>query len=380
MHDHQELDGWARSLDPNEVGALSTRQELTGKERKFVYDVARRLRRKDSLSFAQLQYLRTLMERIEAGELMEHRTEDDFVKVASRGESSEVRHLTVRLAWQDSAWNGRICEDPAANVYCVGEHSLLSERIRSRRDVEIEGREGSPGSIPNAELLGDYLPPCFWSINAFSPHALTVVHDNPAAKLFPIINEQLPAYSVFSWPFKLTFVTNADEKRNYGKYYPDRIFESRIQKFQSHLLEKKSLVFLYCNYSNPVSGEDDQFLLVGCAFLKEKGPFQYFKPTKQQLQTKRSERDQQNFPTLNWALRYSLDIEQSGVRIPYQEYLREVNKPGGISKELLDEIKVTITEPELREGFTYVARHVDDDQAIYLLMKLRKSILKVKAA
>jgi len=41
-------------------------------------------------------------------------------------------------------------------------------------------------------------------------------------------------------------------------------------------------------------------------------------------------------------------------------------------------MKATIDEPELAEGFTYVAHHVDDDQAIYLLMKLRKSILRVK--
>ena len=86
----------------------------------------------------------------------------------------------------------------------------------------------------------------------------------------------------------------------------------------------------------------------------------------------------QNFPTLNWALRYRLDIENTGVRLPYQEYLQEIDKPGGLSREYLDEIKVTVTESELSESFSYVSKHVDDDQAIFLLMKLRKSILKVK--
>ena len=34
-------------------------------------------------------------------------------------------HLTVRMAWHDSNWNGRICNKPDENTYCVGTHSLL---------------------------------------------------------------------------------------------------------------------------------------------------------------------------------------------------------------------------------------------------------------
>lgn len=156
MDDHLELDRWAKALAPNDVAALSTRQELSGKERKFVYDVARRLRRSDPLSLAQLRYLKTIIEKIETADRTEHRTEQDLVKAARGGESTEIRHFTVRLAWHDTAWNGRICEDPAANVYCVAEHSLLSDRIRMRRNLEVESRQGCPGSIPNAQLLGDY--------------------------------------------------------------------------------------------------------------------------------------------------------------------------------------------------------------------------------
>jgi len=41
----------------------------------------------------------------------------------------------------------------------------------------------------------------------------------------------------------------------------------------------------------------------------------------------------QNFPTLNWALRYTLDFESSGISIPYQQYLAEISKPGGIGRD-----------------------------------------------
>ena len=245
MDNHQALAEWARHLDLNEIGAFSTHKELTGQERKFVYDVTRKLRRGDHLSLSQLRYLKSIIGKIDSMERMEHRTERELVKATDDGESSEVRHLTVRLAWHDSAWNGRVCENPGANVYCIGEHSLLSDRIRTRRNLEVESREGSRGSLPTKEVLGDYIPPCFWSINAFSPSPLSAIHDNPAAKQFPPIQEQIPAYSVLSWPFKLSFVRSMDEQRKYGKYYPTSMFESRVKKFQNHLREGQSLVFLY---------------------------------------------------------------------------------------------------------------------------------------
>lgn len=44
-------------------------------------------------------------------------------------------HLTVRMAWHDSNWNGKVCRDPEGNTYCTGAHSLLSGRIKKRKDV-----------------------------------------------------------------------------------------------------------------------------------------------------------------------------------------------------------------------------------------------------
>jgi len=49
-----------------------------------------------------------------------------------------VKHLSIRLAWHDSNWNGCVCERPEENVYCVGSHSLLSERLERERNIDIE--------------------------------------------------------------------------------------------------------------------------------------------------------------------------------------------------------------------------------------------------
>ena len=378
MDGHEQLLQWARALDAERLLAESSRRELTGKERQFLYSAGSLLRRREQLTYKQLTYLKVILEKLSAADSIEHQTDQDLAPASRKDQTLDIRHFTARLAWHDNGWNGHVCSAPAANTYCIGDQSLLSARIRTRRNLEFENRPDVRGKAPSLHLLGDYLPPCFWSINAFSAEALVVVHDNPAAPEFPKIKETLPRYSIVSWPFKLSFVRTKDEQRQYGKYYPQTIFEPRIKKFQSHLREGDTIVFLYCKFSNPVSGEDHQYLLVGCSILQEKGEFHHFKPTPEQLQSKRSQRDLQNFPTLNWALRYTLDFENSGISVPYHQYLSEISKPGGVGRNLLDEMKATVDEPELVEGFTYVAHHVDDDQAIYLLMKLRKSVLRVK--
>ena len=48
------------------------------------------------------------------------------------------KHVTLRVAWHDNKWNGTICKDPENNTYCNGFHSLLSERIRKRKDENLE--------------------------------------------------------------------------------------------------------------------------------------------------------------------------------------------------------------------------------------------------
>ena len=66
------------------------------------------------------------------------------------------------------------------------------------------------------------------------------------------------------------------------------------------------------------------------------------------------------------------------VRMPYHEYLEYASQPG-IDEETrqtyLDKIKVAITEPELEHCFKYVAMDIDDDEAIYILSKMRQRLL-----
>lgn len=378
---YEELKAWALSRDVQDLLNLSTNQELSGKQRSIVYNTAKKLQAGGTPSYKQLKALDGIYDSLRNASLAEKDSHHGTAGAYAQTEATDIdiKHLCLRMAWHDNKWNGTICKKPAENDYCVGEYSLLSKRIRRRRDLDIESKPSCSACKADAAELGEYQPPCFWSINAFGAKPLRFKHDNPAAPDFPTIDEELLPYSVISWPFSLSFVKSEKERRKYkGNYYPKEIFERRIRLFQRNLRSGQSVVFTYCNYSNPVSGEEMKYLVTGCALLTEQGEPQYFNVSKETLAQKAKQLKQPNFPSMNWALRYTLDIQDTGVRIPYHEYLDLLNREGGIGEDLLEKIAVTIDEPELRDGFTYVAKHIDDDQAIYLLTKIRRSLLEVK--
>lgn len=373
-----ELIKWVSTLPPEKLFEMSQDNRFSGQEKRFLYDVAKKLARKEPLSTKQIHWLNSIFSKMEEANISTtYQSTDAYVSRPYSG-SGEHRHLCVRLAWHDNGWDGNICTDPENNIYCVGEQSLLSDRLRRRRNLSVECRSDCKGKSANNKSLGDYQPPCFWSINAFGKQNLEFEHDNPAEKDFPYIKEPVPPYSVISWPFDLSFVRDPSEAKQLGSYYRKEIFERRIKDFHGKVVEDKSIAFLYCKFSNPVSGDDSDYLLVGCALVSSKGSLNWFNVTNEVLQATKDKKGEPNFPTLNWALRYSMDYENTGIRIPYQEYLKLINAPGGVPQSYLDEIKIVIQEPELIDGFTYVAKHVDDDQAIFLLMKLRQSVLEIK--
>jgi len=128
-------------------------------------------------------------------------------------------HLTVRMAWHDNNWNGKVCQNPAGNTYCTGAHSLLSGRIEKKKDIEKE--EEFKGQYIDKNFDPSNVPPCYWSINAFSPVLFPVNHQHAFEKVKHEINDIVKPYSVFTWPFKLSFVHEKKNQDRFGNYPPD---------------------------------------------------------------------------------------------------------------------------------------------------------------
>ncbi|SHF53579.1 ATP-dependent DNA helicase [Flavisolibacter ginsengisoli] len=285
-----------------------------------------------------------------------------------------ARHVTFRVAWHDNKWNGTICRDPKKNRYCDGFHSMLSERIR-RRKAEHMDEELAFSGLP---VTMDYIPPCYWSINLFGNENINVKHDNPAEKRLDLIEEPLPPKSMFSWPFAVSFTRTTEQYRNEGAY-PKNLESVRIPRFNAKIHEGKSVAFMYAKFSNPLTEEEQQYLVVGCGLVTDKGKPTEFGPSEIIEGKKRSKPRNRNFPSMNWALRYS--FEDLLVRMPYHEYLQymEQNNLDPDAKQgFLDKIKVAITEPELEHCFKYVAMDIDDDEAIFILSKMRKQLVNCK--
>lgn len=371
--DDNDFFRWFSEFESDYWFGLSADKEHTSSiERKFLYDLGCLSGRKNP-TIKQLKWAKRIVDNItdqKGTEKIRKKLEGD----KNISNPPETKHITVRMAWHDNNWNGRICLAPEKNDYCIGEYSLLSRRIRQRKHLEKE----IPNKIANIKALGGYVPPCFWSINAFGSKSLEIEHEHPMSKGkdikgTPNIPETLPDHSIFTWPFKLSFIKDKNQQKSEG-LYPKNL-ELRIKRFFSKLSEGQSIVFLYCNYDNPISGDEQKYLIVGCALLKDKGEEHFYEIPEDGLKSMRSKKDYQNFPTISWDFRLSLE-EKSIVTIPFHAYLKDAETTNNF--DLLNEIKVTVDEPALQQSFKYVAMDIDDDQAIYLLTKIKRSILHVK--
>lgn len=348
---------------------------LNYNERSHLIAVSKKAGYSRGLSPKQISYALSLAEKVENA-MNNHQANEVLEDSLQENHYIKPKNFTFRVAWHDNKWNGHVCNSPENNNYCDGLHSLLSERLRKRKEENIEKEiehQGKP-------LNGEYLPPCFWGINIFGKENLKIVHDNPADKNLDLIKEELPKNSLFSWPFAVSFSRSADEQKIDGAY-PKNLENVRIPKFQSQVKENLSIGFIYCKFSNPLTEEDQEYLVVGCGLITEKGNYNYFGP-QEIIDKKRNSRTKyKNFPSMNWALRYSFQEPDMLVRMPYHEYISYLEN-SEISEDdkqkYLDRIKVAISEPELNHCFKYVAMDVDDDEAIFILTKMRKQLIDCK--
>lgn len=87
-----------------------------------------------------------------------------------------INHLSLRIAWHDDGWNGRVCQDPKANIYCIGQRSYPGDLIKRTLDLDWETQDTVAGCDCSAL---NQIPACTFSINAFSTKTLKSRIDPP---------------------------------------------------------------------------------------------------------------------------------------------------------------------------------------------------------
>ena len=176
-----------------------------------------------------------------------------------------TKHLTIRMAWHDNKWDGKVCHNPEGNTYCTGAHSLLSSRIEKNKNTKVE--QTLKGKCIKGNFAPMAVPPCYWSINAFGEQPFDVKHGHAFSRVKYAIPDTVRPYSVYTWPFKLSFVHTDENKEIHGNYWPD--MEQRIKDFIAKFKKDESIMFFYANYDNPVSADDMKYLLLGCSVVEK---------------------------------------------------------------------------------------------------------------
>ncbi|MCJ7634838.1 hypothetical protein MUP77_20915, partial [Candidatus Bathyarchaeota archaeon] len=295
-----------------------------------------------------------------------------------------VKHVSVRFAWHDDKWDGGFCKDPERNIYCTGNYSLLSPRLQRRIQIDTEYHHKNQ-KISKCVKETNYVPPCYWCINALGNEKHEVEEAHPFSdrgraanewSLVPPIKYVLDEFSIFSWNFKLGYA----EKGSYQRYVSPEELEKRTTDYLLDIGSGNSIAFFYANYSNPITADDYKYLLLGAGLIKRtKSPKKYEIP-EETIRKVRAQPRMENTPETAWQFQILLEPETSFV-FPYNEYLDLIEKCQADATEQwkqLDEVAIKIEEKTLIPHFKYVSMHMPHDKAIYLLYSMRQSIRQMK--
>ena len=296
-------------------------------------------------------------------------------------------HLTARVAWHDSRWDGSVCEAPSCNSFCVA-----LDRIRLGKDDDAE--DMLAGRAWNG-LSPEELPPCQAESGAFmNPNAWTRKFTHPYAGIAKAAEThghlkptfvKVPSYSTFAVPFAwmLRRQQKAIDERLPVALPPDEappfrspwVFsrarqEAILSLFSSRLTPDRSLVFFYCKEGQPL-GDTISRLVVGVGLISNLTPPKSF-----------DVHDETKPTYLMWDLRFRHSIRpdgHNGFLLPYHEYTKPTGDPSEDARrlELLPEIAVA-ADPAHMRAFSYAAELAPADIALSTLVRCLNAVRKIK--
>ena len=259
-----------------------------------------------------------------------------------------MKHISIRLPWHDRGWDGCVCDNPEKNVYCSGFHSINAELIRKRKDNNAEKTIRSNPLDANWE----YCPPCAETINVFGNSSVRhtfipkdFIKNTSHKKI------KIPPHTSGTWPFE-------DMWDDRGQAQQQNERKQSAEEFFSDLESggAASLVFYYCNYDNPVSGDNKKYVVTGISRVKKILPFISWDDIPKEQAKK--------YGNYVWSRMITNDDGQF-IRLPYQEYINMGKDTNKIA---------VFPEGDLTRAFKYGAHHVTDDEAIIIIDKTIASV------
>ena len=238
-------------------------------------------------------------------------------------------HLTARVAWHDSRWDGSICQAPSCNSFCTA-----LDRIRDERD---DAAEDVLAGTPWNALPPEQHPPCKAESGAFMNRAeWTRRFRHPYAGIdkaagthghLKPTSVRVSPFATFAVPFAWMLRSEQDaiDGRLPVQLPPEEpspfnspwVFGRARQGFlldlfSSRLTPGSSLVFFYCKEGQPL-GDTVSRLVVGAGRIMSVAA-----PKEYDVVDKRKP----TYPMWDLLIRHSIRPEgHDGFLLPYHEYI-----------------------------------------------------------
>jgi hypothetical protein len=301
--------------------------------------------------------------------------------IAQSKKSYPLRHITLRVPWHDSAWDGTVCRDPKLNSAC-----LRLKRIAGSRDDEAE----QAVSGQSLQVLDEGSWPCCVSERAMfmAPFEYTRVAEHPYKATSPDTHGHFaptplrhPPYSVAALPFRWMFqesleyfaeaykidvdcerepdlgwVTNWVQQRDNHRALLDCFF--------THVKAEQSLCFFYAKQVPFV--EDSRRVLIGVGRVKHVGEaVEYQYESEGELRSLLWER----------MVQHSIRPDfKDGFLLPYHAAIEYATENPDF-----DPAEVVAFAPEDRlTEFSYATEHVTHDGAIAALLACAAALHRAK--
>lgn len=295
-------------------------------------------------------------------------------------------HLTARVAWHDSRWNGSVCRQPSCNSFCAALDRIREERDDAREDA-IAGKRWTalePDDLPACKAeSGAFMNEEEWSRRFVHPYAGIKKAEDTHGHLKPTL-VKIPSYATFVVPFawmlkseqeaideRLPTPLPLDEEAPFNSpwVFGRERQEAILKLFASRLTPERSLVFFYCKEGQPL-GDTFTRLVMGVGRIANVAQPKAYDVSKKK-------------PThLMWDLliRHTIRPDgEDGFLLPYHDYLEPTGDAAEDARRqrLLHEIAVPADPAHVRV-FSYAAELAPADIALSTLVRCLESVRKIR--
>jgi ATP-dependent exoDNAse (exonuclease V) alpha subunit len=295
-----------------------------------------------------------------------------------------LRHLSIRVPWHDSGWDGTVCRKPKENAAC-----LALNRIRDGRNDDLED---SVAGQSLSDLPMDVWPACLGERATFmSPFEFTRLVAHPYAatselhshiKPTPLRHPPFSAAAIpfrwmskdFAWEMASQYRVDARPEREPAE--PEWLAKrpwvqhrdnqhALLTTFFSAVREQDSLCFFYAKQTPLV--DDDRRLLIGVGrVLRVGSPKEYDYTAKNE------------YGSFLWDVIVEHSIRPDfgdGFLLPYHAILQKSQADSSINPADF----VAFAPDDRRDEFSYAAEHVSHDAAIGALLSGKGALERARA-